>query len=280
MRTRIAIAILLAFAVICAMFGCANKHPDTPPPFEATPESLPTTGATPATVTPSETPTVPTPIPTAALDVPLVYTTLDATPTALAVLDDSDIAELLVVIELADLPAMQGFYYSLSGEGYEWDIYAYLEIGGVRYELGMVAYGDANPEQHSLHERSLMTDGTQSGFYELVRSLGANYMQCSYYVVENGVPLHIIDIDRAYVYEDIDGDGVYEILASYGTASFDQHVYKFDLENETVYFASLAKLLGCDAVYYDTEQQVYRTFSWESGDGAQYVLKDGVFVAK
>ena len=272
MKARLTAA-LLALAIVCALCSCAKKAEPIPLAVDTPP----------ATATPSETPTAaePTLLPTAAPDVPLVYTTLDATPTALAVLDDGDIAELIASIELTDLPATQGFYYSaLSTEDEKHCVYSYLEIGGVRYDLGMVMYGESGIEWYSFKMITGAVDATETQVFSQPRAYGATAVVSSYYTISDGVPMHITDIDGYIELRDFDADGYIEILASvYGTPATGI-IYKFDIVNNAVRQADLAALLGCGYVIYHDEQQVFITYDENIKAGPEYILMNGAFIQK
>ncbi|MCL2627926.1 MAG: hypothetical protein FWD44_04415 [Oscillospiraceae bacterium] len=162
----------------------------------------------------------------------------------------------------------QGFYEP-GDDQLPFDIISFIEIDGVLYSLGQVAYGD-NAFLSSLREGyayrfspigTLKLDTASAVIYAQHKSYGAKYDAVAYYIIEDGVPVLLTEIAGVVKYSFFDQSGVEAILSTDRALPYTQYtVSKFDLENQKLYYTNLTDLLMCDGVSYNEDDELYYTW--------------------
>jgi hypothetical protein len=205
----------------------------------------------------------------------------------LTILNDANVRLVLNEPEL-DIPGVKQIHYrDMSAEQPDIDIYSYLEIAGIKYEIGKVGYGEPSVFP-SVTERLRFSPFagvlTQTDIQILTqyRFLGAKYDLVDYYVIENGAPIQIAEITGVVEYSDVDGDEISEVISTdYGARTVHITITKFDFENGCLRNSNIAELLGVDSVDYQEKlwfTRIIDTATNEMRDGYKYKLINGEFV--
>ena len=187
----------------------------------------------------------------------------------------------------------QGFYRKKDIDEPQ-NIYSYIEIGGTRYDLGQIAYGEDNilageSGNFRFSEPDFKLDISGAAVYRQYKTYGAKYDAVAYYTIENGIPIFLCEITGVTGYADYDASGVMSVLSTDRAVPFTEYtVNKFDLSDKTLHFTSLTELLSCDGIYYEEEHgRLFFTFHKPTGsnwvnpeDGCVYSFADGVFLLR
>jgi hypothetical protein len=205
----------------------------------------------------------------------------------LTILNDANVGLVLNESEL-DIPGIRQIHYrDMSAEQPDIDIYSYLEIAGIKYEIGKVGYGEPSvfpsmTERLKFSPFAVVLTQTDIQIFTQYRFLGAKYDLVDYYVIENGAPVQIAEITGVVEYSDVDGDGISEVISTdYGARTVHITITKFDFENGCLRNSNIAELFGVDSADYQEKlwfTRIIDTATNEIRDGYKYKLINGEFV--
>jgi hypothetical protein len=191
---------------------------------------------------------------------------VDVVPQPLNELDEQYVLRYILEREVFGEDIVQGYYRSTSPESYETAVHSYIEIGGKKYDVGQVCYGEDNTVESDgtrFYRLSLSLgdlDAAYKTIYVQYKSYGAKYVSTAYYIIEDDIPkfiYEIIGVDEYYHYDD---SGVYSISSTDYHVPFNEYViYKFDLENEKILFTNLLTFFDCDGVEFDKYRRLFFT---------------------
>jgi hypothetical protein len=265
---------LMILVISCALCACAAPLASIPVP----------------TPTPSE---------TAGEGLPLVWNhTETIAPQPLSVLDESNVDTVFFTAPSNAEGVAQGLYTRKDAAD-DYSRYSFLEIGGVKYDLGNIGsrvyVSDAELGNFAFSPVSFSSRDAKVPQYSQNKSFGAAYVSTGYYSIADGVPyfwyevIGMSEYGRIYnifvpMHYDFDGDGVDELLAGDFAVISQLTIYKWDLDNGRMLSCNLNELLGADGMEYSVgnveEYNLFRTWSVQDGfdePGSSYHYKDGVF---
>jgi hypothetical protein len=188
----------------------------------------------------------------------------------------------------------QGFYRSSEAELVDVDIYSYIEIDGVKYDLGKIAFGEDNvlslrsgyADYRFMTVRHLKLDASDATIYQQSKGYGTKSASVSYYIIKNGVPVFLTEVFGVEKYTDFDASGVTAILSTDRAVRYTEWtVSKLDLRKKVLHFTVLNELLKCDSVDYSngrfyTSNEPPNLGQEPPIEGYTYSLNDRGFVPK
>lgn len=145
------------------------------------------------------------------------------------------------------------FYHRNQDRG---DVYAAIQMGTSRFEIGQVGYSAQNTELFTVRQ----VDAFGKDYIKVNGACGANCPISDYIDVDTDSP-KVMRIEAHTMEADVDRDGIKEIVATVGTIA-QTSMYK--LEPSHIVVTNLNETLGVQEVTYDNEANsfVAGTTNW------------------
>jgi len=145
------------------------------------------------------------------------------------------------------------FYHKNQDHG---DVYAAIQMGTSRFEIGQVGYSAQNTELLTVRQ----VDAFGKNYIKVNGTCGANCPISDYIVLDTSSP-KVMRIEGHTVEADVDRDGIKEIVATVGTAA-QTSIYK--RENPQIVTTNLNETLEAQEVTYDNEANLFiaGTYEW------------------
>ena len=212
----------------------------------------------------------------------------------LPLLDEKNVNRIITEESIGIDGIVQGFYRNNNSD-LPYNIYSFIEIGGIKYDIGQITYGEDNTLSlspygyllyHFRHELTRELDASGESIYQQQKSYGTKYDAVAYYIIVDDVPIFLTEISGVVEYIDIDSSGVSSILSTDRSLPYTEcYVNKLDLRNKVLHFTNLTELLKCDSVYYNIDTGLYLTHhkpvdpSQDSPvEGFVYSFDNGIFI--
>ncbi len=191
----------------------------------------------------------------------------------------------------------QGFYKAKYNTGsdmadyftYGYDdigCYSYININGLKYDLGWVTYDGNNDKELLLWTYGIKeTDiNSETPIYKMQRLFGLSAPTTSYLTIKDNVPYIIFDTPGWGEEYDLDDDGMPETVANAGTGIWQDYViYEWLPGNKTIRYTRPADVLNCDIVTYFADKNLFAAYTYDQIEGKfgseiMYRYKDGYLI--
>lgn len=199
----------------------------------------------------------------------------------LPVLDELRVLEILQTETLAD-NITQVDYRARDAELPDAQNFAYINLGGVKYDLGQISYGDYTYGENALQETGYaftrVVGVTGVELYTQLKTLGMKSSPTMFYEIADKIPYVLSgeatddvpfpgEMMNVVKMETLNNGTIEAIATDYAAieSQNDIRIYRLDTHTLQLCTLSLKEVFQCDAAQYDSITQRYSLFSYPEG---------------